>query len=247
MTTKHHELYLEDYDDYIAATPLEARFDPATIQIAVTEAFPKHEAYGMMFADYHRKRSSLQGYDDSEKKRLSFRFPSYFAHVATDIALLQKVSFHRAVILLVELGLIHFQVDYREEYHDIQDWRLNSFKKLATEESLRNYKKIERYSIVLESSSRSNPQFTPSVPDWLYNAIMEIKAYLNMSATDLIFFCWCYGCVNCFEDGIIPNIVREDMQKTCSEFHYEIQEYQHQINAVGTNTTTPQQQSTTTL
>lgn len=228
MTGKHFE-YQEDYDEYIENTPVEARFDYLTIQMAVTEAFPKHEAYGMMFADYHRKRSSMQGYDDTDKKRLSFRMPSYFAHIATDIALTQKVSTHRVIILLIELGLIHFQIDYKDEYNDIRTWRMNSYKNINDDESLRKYKRIERHNIVLNSGGRSCPHFAPSVPEWLYNAVMDTKAYLNMSYSDLVFFCWCYGCVNCFEENEIPNIIINDISKVCSDFRYEVLEYQKQI------------------
>ena len=221
-----------EYDEYVENTPLEARFDYLTIEMAVTEAFPKHEAYGMLFKDYHAKRAQLQGYDETDKKRLSFRFPSHFAHVATDIALRQKVSLHRALILLIELGLIHFQVDYHDEYHDIREWRLASFDNLCDSESLRKYKRIERHNIVLDSGGRAAPHFAPNVPEWLYNAVMDTKAYLNMTSSDLIFFCWCYGCLNCFEEKTIPPIVKEDLMKVCGDFRYEVQEYQRQIQAL---------------
>lgn len=221
----------DDIDDYIANTPLEARFDPSTIELIVTEAFPKHDAYGMLFADYHAKRSCMQGYDESDKKRLSFRFPAYFAHVAADIALLQKVSLHRSIVLLVELGLIHFQVDYHDSYADIRTWRTDSYKNLKTEESLRKYRRMERHGVVIGSAvtGRASPQFVPSVPEWLYNAVMDIKSYLNMSGSDFVFFCWCYGCINCMTDDQIPEIIREDIKKSCNEFDYEIREYQRQI------------------
>ena len=231
--TAEHDFYQDDYDEYVENTPLEARFDYLTIQMAVTEAFPKHEAYGMLFADYHRKRSTMQGYDESEKKRLSFRLTSYFSHVAADIALTQKVSMHRAMILLIELGLIHFQVDYHEEYNVIRKWREDFYNNLESKEDLRKYKRVERNVISLESGGRVCPHFTPSVPEWLYNTIMDMKAYLNISSSDLIFFCWCYGCVNCFNDSDIPNIIRDDLLKVCSEFDYEIKEYQKQIELSG--------------
>jgi len=230
MTKKDFFESETDYDTYVEQTPLEARFDPLTIELLVTEAFPKHEAYGMLFKDYHVKRAQMAGHDDSEKKRLSFRFPKYYAHLATDIALDNKVSLHRALVLLIELGLIHFQVDYHNEYTDIREWRLGSYKGLVDSESLRKYRLIERHEIKISSAASSNAHFVPSVQEWLYNAIMDTKSYMNMSGTEFVFFCWCYGVLNCFDDGSIPEIVMEDLRSICGEFRYEIEEYQNQIS-----------------
>lgn len=221
----------QEYNDYVESTPLEARFDPLTIEMAVTEAFPKHEAYGMLFKDYHVHRVKLSGYDESEKKRLSFRFSGHFAHVATDIALSQNVSLHRALVLLIELGLIHFQVDYHDDYQSIRDWRLNSYKGIVDLDSERKYKRIVRHEIKLDPTitGGATAHFVPSVPEWLYNAVMDTKSYLNMSASDFIFFCWCYGCVNCFEDTDIPDLIMDGIKSVCSNFEYEVEEYQNQI------------------
>jgi hypothetical protein len=231
--------FQDEYDEYIKSTPVEARFDYLTIEMAVTEAFPKHEAYGMMFSEYHRMRAKLSGYDESEKKRLSFRMPRYYAHVASDLAMANKISIHRTVILLIELGLIHFQVDYASEYSDAKNGRNRLFWGLKTPDDRSVYRQIEKQTIVLESMGSRNAgasiHFIPSVPEWLYNAIMDIRAYLNMSGTDFIFFCWCYGCINCFEESALPDIVRSDIKKVCDEFNFEIKAYSKRINELQYN------------
>jgi hypothetical protein len=233
--------FQDEYDEYIKSTPVEARFDYLTIEMAVTEAFPKHEAYGMMFSEYHRMRAKLSGYDESEKRRLSFRVPNYYAHVMSDLALINKVSLHRAMILLIELGLIHFQVDYHTEYTNIRASRNRLFTEIKTPEDRSMYRQVEKQTIVLNSGSGGSANIThysPSVPEWLYNAIMDIRAYLNMSGTDFIFFCWCYGCINCFEENIIPDIIRSDIKKICDEFNLEIKASYSRINTIKYDTNT---------
>ena len=67
MTEHTADFYQEEYDDYMRDTPLVARFDPATIQMLVADAVPKHAAYEMMFDEYLKQRSRFYEYDESEK------------------------------------------------------------------------------------------------------------------------------------------------------------------------------------
>lgn len=243
------DFYQEDYDEYIENTPLEARFDYLTIQTAVTEAFPKHQAYGMMFADYRRLRSQMQNYDASEKKRLSFYLPAYPARVASDLAIINDISVHSFLLYIVELGLIHFQVDYRDEYQITKNSRKKIFSSITSEKSKNRYMQLDKQTIELGSAagfrSKQGKHFTPYVPEWLHNAIGEIGNHLNMSNSDLIFFAYCYGITNCLESGQLPELVNADLAKICHEFDYEIGQYSSRINelilqASDKNTTTLQ-------
>lgn len=223
----------DDYDNYIASRPLEARFDYLTIQMVVTEAFPKHDAYGMLFKDYHAERAKMAGYDPSEKKRLSSRFPNYFAHIATDIALVNKVSTYRTLILLIELGMIHFRVDYHDEYKHIMDARNRLYNEIITDSDKKLYRQVEKHTIELtQMKGGACTHFVPHVPEWLYNSITDVKGYLNISVSDFVFFCWCYGCLNCFAENEIPAPILSDIKKVVDDFDFEIRTSSDRLSSI---------------
>jgi hypothetical protein len=223
MTPRRYDDSIDSLDDYNTNTPLEARFDPMTIQMIVTEGFQKHEAYGMPFKDYSVKRNQLSQYDTTEKKRLSTRFSNYFAHLCSDIAMDNKMSQIRTMILLVEIGLINFQVDYHDEYHAIKDTRSRLYHGARSNEDKALYRQIEKHTILLEKFGGMQTHFVPYVPEWLYNAVNDVKGYLNMSASDFMFFCWCYGCMTGFQENEIPDVFMEDIRKVCDEFRSGIE------------------------
>ena len=225
--------FQEDYDDYIENTPLEARFDYLTIQTIVTEGFEKHQAYGMSFEEYRIQRARMMDYDETEKKRLTYYLPKYNARVASDLAFRNKASYHKFTILMIELGLIHFQVDYHDEYESVRCGRDKLFSGIDDIGGEHRYMQLEKQTIDLGTcnNARSGKKhFSPNVPEWLYNATFEISNYLNMSSSDLVFLSLCIGITNCLTETSIPKKVIENAEDVVSSFDTEIRAYSKRIS-----------------
>lgn len=234
MTEHNADFYQEEYEEYMRDTPLVARFDPMTIQLLVTEAVPRHAAYGMMFDEYAKQRSRFTEYDDSEKKRLSFYFQRLPSRVSSDLAFTYKTSHHRFMILIIELGLITFHVDYHDEYNMAKTIRKKVFDGVETETNLKQYMQIEKQTIELGSGAGrmqgSTKHFVPSVPEWLYNAVTDASIYLNMSISDFTYLCWCIGVRNNLPDSVLPKIMGQKFDDTINTFNFELNEYIDSIN-----------------
>jgi len=224
------------YEEYIESTPLEARFDYTTIELAVIEGFPKHEAYGMMFETYQRKRAQFSEYDPSEKKQMSFYFQGFPARVALDLALINKLPAYYFLVTMIELGLIHFQVDYHDEYIIVKEGRQKVFALLRSDTAKKNYNQIERQTISLGAAagyrSGKAKHFSPSVPKWLYNAIMDTSNYLNMPVSDFCYLCWCISASNCFPNEMIPEMVDREICNVVQEFEFELKHYSTRIEDI---------------
>ena len=225
----------DSYDAYIENTPLEARFDVNALQILVVEAIQKHQAYGMLFEEYKKQRNRFSGYDDSEKKRLPFRLPAFQRRAAADLAILHDTPFYHFVVLVVELGLITFQYDYHDEYMQIRDGRKQIFSNLKTEDAQSLYMQLEQHTIEMCSGtgSRSGKSalLTPTVPEWLYNAISDISMNMNMSVSDFVYMCWCTGVQNSLEEHMIPEMVGRDISGITSRFKRSLDGYHYQIKS----------------
>lgn len=230
--------FQEDYDDYIANTPLEARFDYLTIQTIVSEGFEKHKAYGMSFEEYRIQRTYMMDYDETEKKRLTYYLPKYYARIASDLAFRNKVSYHRFTILMIELGLIHFQVDYHDEYESIKEGRERLFTGIDDIDGEHRYMQLDKQTIELGTCSNARAgtkHFSPSVPEWLYNANFEISNYLNMSGSDLVFLSLCIGITNCLPKDTLPKKVIESANAILKVFDSEIKAYKGRIESLLAN------------
>lgn len=219
--------FQEEYDEYIENTPLEARFDPMTIQMIVTEAIPKHAAYDMMFDEYIKERTKFYEYDPSEKKRLSFYLPLFPAMLSADFATEYKISYHAFVVRLIELGLIHFQYDYHDEYQNIKTVKKNLSKLITTPTRKAHYLQMNKQDICLGSCAGartpSNKHFTPSVPLWLYNAVTDCSSYINMSISDLVYLCWCIGLSKTIPESISNPVILLESELVMRDFDREIQ------------------------
>jgi hypothetical protein len=225
--------FQEEYDDYIQNTPLEARFDYLTIQTIVSEGFEKHKAYGMSFEEYRIQRARMMDYDETEKKRLTYYLPKYNARIASDLAFRNKVSYHRFTILMIELGLIHLQVDYHDEYEAVRDGRDRLFSGIDSIGGEHRYMQLEKQTIDLGTCNNARTgkkHFSPNVPEWLYNATFEISNYLNMTSSDLVFLSLCIGITNCLPENEIPKKVYENAKDVVSAFDVEIKAYGKRIS-----------------
>jgi hypothetical protein len=235
MTEHTSDFYQEEYDQYMRSTPLEARFDPQTIQMLVVEAIPKHAAYGMMFEDYQKQRSRFSSYDTAETKRVSFYFPAFHGRIAADMAILHDTSQYRFMTLVIELGIITFKYDYHEEYSVIQDCRKSLFKNLTTEYNHALYMQLEQHAIEMCSGMGSRmgkaKHFTPTVPEWLYNTISDTAVNLNMSSSDFIYLCWCIGTSRSITEEMIPEVVGKDLSASLSRFKMNFESYVFQVQS----------------
>jgi hypothetical protein len=137
-------------------------------------------------------------------------------------------------MMMIELGLIHFQVDYHDEYGIIRDGRTKLFNGLNSESGSHRYMQLEKQTIALGSCTGARQgkakHFVPSVPEWLYNASSEISNYMNMSISDLIFLCLCISITNCLSEDILPSEVLRNSNDCCTQFNYEIAAYSKRIS-----------------
>jgi len=221
------DFYQEDYDEYVEETKLEARFDPLTIQMLVVEAIPKHAAYEMMFDEYLKQRSRFYEYDESEKKRLSFYIPLFPAMLSADFATDYKISYHAFMVRLIELGLVHFQYDYNEQYQFIKTAKQNLSKLITDDEKRAYYIQLDKQSICLGScgnmkTSGRTKHFTPSVPEWLYNAATDCSSYINTTTSDFVYLCWCIGLVETLPEEITNPVIVRESRNIISEFDREL-------------------------
>ena len=233
MTSKFPiDEYIDD-DEYLENTPLEARFDVSTISSLCVEAIPKHAAYGMMLEEYQKKRSRFMQADTSEKKRLSFYLPAFYGRVAVDLSILNKISHYRFLILLCELGIITFQHDFYENYHVIRDGREKICSMLNSETNQSLYMQLDRHVIELDSGrgyrGGKAKHFSPTVPEWLYNALSETATNLNMGNSDFVFLCLCIGITSALPEDAIPEMVGRGMEETIHGFDLELSGYTYQI------------------
>jgi hypothetical protein len=222
-------------DEYYETTPLEARFDISTLQLLVVEAIPKHAAYGMMFEEYQKQRNRFAGFDTSEKKRLPFRLPAFHGRVAADLAILNDTSFYHFLVLIIELGLITFQYDFHNDYVDIRDGRKVIFTRLKDEENLSLYMQLEQHTIEMCSGTGAkagkSKLFTPTVSEWLYNAISDVSTNMNMSVSDFVYICWCMGIQNALPESMIPSMVGRDVESITHRFGRSLKGFNFQIKS----------------
>lgn len=212
--------------DYIENTPLEARFDPYTIQILVKEAISKHEAYDLTFEQYLEKRSALSEYDLAEKKRLSFYMPLYPSLRSQDYAFKYKLSTVKFMVSVVELGLITFLYDYHDEIASIKYAREKMESHLDSARNGMIYVHLERQTISLDSTCGSRggkcKHFSPSCPEWLYNALTDTAGNLNMSVSDLTYLCWCIGLQKTTTQNVLDKLTNDNIAVVLERFNFEI-------------------------
>lgn len=215
-----------EYDEYIENTPLEARFDPMTIQMLVVEAVPKHAAYEMMFEEYLKERTRFIDYDNSEKKRLSFYLPTFPAMRSMDFAFGFGISIHRFNTVLLELGLITFLFDYHTEISTIKDTRKNIGSYITDRTTQMRYMQIDSQKISVGSCNGyrkgDTKHFAPNVQEWLYNAIGDTAAYLNMSISDIVYLCWCIGAQKTLPMGMVDTMLNSEFSNILDAFNISI-------------------------
>ena len=196
--------------------------------ICTTRAPPHNPAYGMSFAEYKKNRSSITTTNDAEKIRLSFCFPHFITNVSADMAIRNNLSHYRFLVYIIELGLIHFQRDYHDRYSDIRSIREGMFDSLTTDENERIYKQIQKHVISFPDMARGK-HITPTVPEWLGNAVKEMSVYLNMTTTDFVYLCWCLGISNSMKDSNLPRQITKLISESLNTFNYEFGAYEKQL------------------
>jgi hypothetical protein len=201
-----------------------------SIRLICTTRPPGHNpAYGMSFTDYKKNRASMQSSEDVEKVRLSFCFPTFITNVSADMAIRNNLSHYRFLVLIIEMGLIHFQRDYHDQYTKVRETREGLFDSLQTDENERIYKQIQKHVIVFPDMPKGK-HITPTVPEWLGNAVKEISVYLNMTTTDFVYLCWCLGVSNSMKGSNLPKQITKLIDRSIETFNFEFVAYQKQID-----------------
>ncbi len=222
---EYREQHPDEFSDDDSS--IENKFDWRAIRMLCVEAIPKHKAYGMSFKEYRERRESVLDEDTTERKRLSFYMPSIQAAVAIPYSIEYRCSYHRFILLLIELGLIKFQYDYHDEYSAIKRVREKSISMLTgSMESEVKFMTFSKQSIDILASGAGfrnggSKHFVPSVPEWLYNSIADVSVYLNISISDVAYLCYCIGFSTC-----IPN-ANEYAKDACDQI---ISKFSAQLN-----------------
>jgi hypothetical protein len=223
----------DDLDDYYESTKLEARFDPLTIQLLVVEAIPKHAAYGMLFEDYIKQRKKFMSYDETEKKRLSFYLPLFPAMMSSDYATAFDISYHQFLVFMVELGLITFMYDYHDQYQTVKEGKKTLSKLVTSERNRIYYLQMDKQTICIGScggfKNGKTKHFSPTVPEWLYNAITDSATYINMSISDFVYLCWCVGMKSALTNDQANPILDKDNTGILTSFDHEFSIYADRI------------------
>ena len=162
------------------------------IKLVCTGDVPNHEAYGMSFGDYKNRRNSIHTSEDDESIRICFRMTRFLTSISVDLSTLNSMSHYRFIILALELGLIHFQHRYHEDFGILKGIKASNIYGITDSTTEAKYSTLNNYTIST-NSERSARSLTPTVPQWLGNAIKDNATNLNMSTSEFAFLCWCIG------------------------------------------------------
>ena len=221
-------------DEDLEDIPEEERFDWKTTRSICIEGNHKHRAYGMPFEEYVRNRSKYIDADETERSRLSYYLPAFPSSLSADCASMMHISANRFLNLMIEMGLITFQVDYHDQYHVIKKGRSDLLSKVTDDDSRHKYMRVVDYTIKIGSTNGSrnggSRHHSPSVPVWLHDAVLEASTYLNMSASDMIYLCWCIGADKSLEQKYRNVVLDNDLKEILNHFDREINLYSKTIS-----------------
>lgn len=227
---EHHDQMLEE------EIPIEDRFDWQTTKALCVGDVRKHKAYGMNIEEYAKNRRSYMDSDDTERHRLSYYLPKFPAMLTLDMANSIDMSTHRFMILLIELGLINFQVDYHSKYQIAKKHRRDIHKQVRTQKAKTYYMQLDKQTISLSTGSGHrngiSKHFSPSVPLWLYDAVTEVAANLNMSISDLVYICWCIGVSKTMPNDCVCKMLDEEINTIMDIFITEFEIYIKRISDI---------------
>jgi len=216
-------------DEDLEDIPEEERFDWKTTRSICIEGNRKHRAYGMPFGEYVKNRSQFIDTDESERAHLSCYLPSFPSAISSDCASMMKMSATRFLNLMIEIGLITFQVDYYDQYHIIKHGRSSMLDKITDDDTQHKYMRAIGYDIKIGSTDGArngcSKHHTSLVPVWLYDAISETATYLNMSRSDMVYLCWCIGVSKSLEPRYRNVMLDRDVQNILAHFEREINMY----------------------
>lgn len=226
---EHHQSLLEDI-------PEEDRFDWQTTKALCVGDVRKHRAYGMGIKEYAQRRKEFMDADDGDKRRMSFYLPTFHAMLSTDMASTLNMSTHRFSILIIELGLINFQVDYHDKYQIAKNRRKPLHMSVKTERDGVIYQQLGKQTISVNSSAGHRQgrckHSTPYVPLWLYDAVLEVSENLNMSISDLVYICWCIGISKAMDKNCICELLQKELHTVMSSFIIELDIYTKRISEI---------------
>jgi hypothetical protein len=127
-------------------------------------------------------------------------------------------------------------VDFHEEYRLVKLGRKEAIKKVSNEDNRSYYMQLATSAIHIGSGVGFQygkaKRYTPTVPLWLYNAVMEVSSFVNMSSSDLVFLCWCIGVQNCLPEDMVPGILGKDTSTIIRKFSLDIEYMSKEIEIV---------------
>jgi hypothetical protein len=192
------------------------------IKLVCTSDIPEHEAYGLNFLQYNKRRSFLHTKEDDESVRVGFRMTDLYATMTLDLATQQNLPPYRFIILILELGLIHFQHNYHDKVETVRALRDASSKMVSNPETERLYMTSKKITVSM-GSIKTSKLFTPTLPKWLGNAIKNSAMYVNMSTSEFAFLCWCIGVSNTIPG--LQTYIENKLYNDINNFEYEFNNY----------------------
>ena len=224
----------EEYDEWLLSTPIEARFDLATLELLIGEGIEKHEAHDMMLSEYIKSRKKFVRYDDTEKKRLSFYIPLFPAMRSSDFADEMNVSLTKFMVAAIELGLIRFMYEYHDQYDGAVSIKRAMGKRISNKQCKIIYMQTSKQKITLGSAygikMGASTHFTPNVYEWFYDALSATAVALNMSMSDLCYLCWCIAVQNTIPNDMLDKMLAQDITEVLDYFDVEINIYSKKID-----------------
>ena len=220
---EYRTLHPEDFPD---ETSIENKFDWQAIRMLCIEAVPKHRAYGMLFPEYKKNRERLLDEDTTEKRRLSFYFPKIDAAVGKTYAAEFGCSYHRFMLLIIELGIIKFQHDYQDNYSTMKRIHKNARQMIDSNGDLGlcKFEQFAQQGIYLGTASGpkdNRKHFAPNVPEWLYNAISEISEYMGVCMSDMIYLCYCIGMTSAIPFELKSCVIEKRSKEVIASFEMQ--------------------------
>jgi hypothetical protein len=196
-------------------------FDWQEISARCISPAPDHPAYGMSISEYIRKRSQFENADD-KKTRLHFRV---FPDVSVGIPYLSRkhsISPTKYVNYVIEHGLITFQHDYHDKHSLINLEMDQIFETAISNHAFYTMMWGQKMTVALNSASRENKSFAPTVSEWMYEAVRSTSMSLNMSQSDLCYLCMCIGIKTDSNEIRLPKPYTDKIEFAIKTFEFNL-------------------------
>jgi hypothetical protein len=193
-------------------------FDWRDVRALCIAPDPHHPLYGMSVKEY-TDYISINGEEEEQKViPLHFRAPDILSFSIPILARRYGLSMRKYLATMIVIGLITFQKDYHEQYSTINA-RIDSCFNMAHDKlSLRRLWQVAHQPINLQTASRDNKGFTPSLPEWIIAALTTSASELNMTNSDMACLCIAISVLNNIKDSNLPDAYAEELTAFIGQF-----------------------------